>query len=253
MSKSFVFFESFFESICNMPAKCRLEIYEAICHYALYGDTIEMSPKARALFILMKPNIDSSAKRYRAAVENGKKGGRPKKTQTKPKQNLDADADVDSDFDVDVDVDDASASDAVRIPAESPKAAFLAEAEEAEEATGTTAQIEYTDEQPIAVLPLLGGGEYPVFNRTVDSLRPIYPDMDMDAEIRRMGAWLRSHPKRKKHREDIDGFISDWLNREWDKIRYGISAPAPSKTKEETSAPEFNEDWQNFYDRAANQ
>lgn len=31
------------------------------------------------MFILIKPNIDSANARYKASVENGKKGGRPEK------------------------------------------------------------------------------------------------------------------------------------------------------------------------------
>lgn len=60
-----------------------------------------MTPVADAMFTLIKPNIDSATQRYEASVENGKKGGRPRKnenlekpnnnlaiTQEKPKNNL---------------------------------------------------------------------------------------------------------------------------------------------------------------------
>lgn len=39
-----------------------------------------------ALWLSMKPNIDRMNKKYQTSVENGKKGGRPRKTQTKPKE-----------------------------------------------------------------------------------------------------------------------------------------------------------------------
>lgn len=69
-----------------------------------------MSPLTKSLFTLIKPNIDSSQNRYRAAVENGKTGGRPRKNQTgnqrdnqryNQTQNQDKDKDSDSDKDID--------------------------------------------------------------------------------------------------------------------------------------------------------
>lgn len=126
MRDSFVFFKSFYESIKNLEDKYQLELYNAICEYSLYGtDPVGLSPIATALFTLMKPNIDSSTRRYDANVNNGKKGGRPKKnkleenptetqektndnpneTQIEPNQNLNVDKDVDVDKDLDKDVD----------------------------------------------------------------------------------------------------------------------------------------------------
>lgn len=113
---SFVFFRSFYESIKNVPEENQLEIYKALCEYSLNNVIPDnLSPISKALFILMKPNIDSSKKRYSASVENGKKGGRPRKnnnlekpnnnlekpsenlneTQEEPTQNLNVDVDVD--------------------------------------------------------------------------------------------------------------------------------------------------------------
>ena len=65
---------------------------DAICLYALDRSEIELSPIAKAMFGLIKPQLDANNVRY----ENGKLGGRPKepknnldKTKTKPKDNLD--------------------------------------------------------------------------------------------------------------------------------------------------------------------
>ena len=41
-----------------------------------------------ALWLNMIPNIDRMNEKYMASVNNGKLGGRPKKTQTKPNNNL---------------------------------------------------------------------------------------------------------------------------------------------------------------------
>ena len=89
MKDSFVFYKSFYDAIKKIPEEYQLELYNAILSYSLEGlEPSNLSPIAEAMFILIKPNIDSSQKRYEASVENGKKGGRPKKeTQQKPKQN----------------------------------------------------------------------------------------------------------------------------------------------------------------------
>lgn len=87
MRESFVFYASFYEAIKELPEETQLELYTAICKYSLYGELPELSPISRALFTVIKPNIDTATARYIASVENGKKGGRPK-TQHKPSENL---------------------------------------------------------------------------------------------------------------------------------------------------------------------
>lgn len=87
--ESFVFYKSFYDAIKRVPEECQLELYNAILSYSLEGKEVEkLSPIAEAMFILIKPNIDSSQRRYEASVNNGKKGGRPKKeTQEEPNKN----------------------------------------------------------------------------------------------------------------------------------------------------------------------
>lgn len=116
MSKeSCVFYKSFYDAIKNVPKESQLELYNAVFEYS-FNDTIPdfTDGIAKAMFILMKPNIDSANARYRASVENGKKGGRPNKktqqkpnenpddTKTKPKQNLNDNVDVDVNVNDDV-------------------------------------------------------------------------------------------------------------------------------------------------------
>jgi hypothetical protein len=82
---SFVFYRSFYEALRLMPKEVQTEVYPAIVEYALNGrEPEELSDIARAVFILVRPNIDSSVSR----ISNGKKGapygklgGRPAKKQ----------------------------------------------------------------------------------------------------------------------------------------------------------------------------
>ena len=109
---SFVFYKSFYEAIKEIDEKNQLQVFVAICEYSLNEKEIELTGISKAIFTLIKPNIDSAKARYTASVENGKKGGRPKKeTQQKPSKNLNKtqqkpSKNLNEDEDVNVDVDD---------------------------------------------------------------------------------------------------------------------------------------------------
>ena len=75
---SIVFYRSFFEAIELQPKKLRPEIYYAFFKYAFDDESVEISDRAKSVFMLMKPQIDANNRKY----ENGKKGGRPKKNKT---------------------------------------------------------------------------------------------------------------------------------------------------------------------------
>ena len=87
--EGFIFHKSYWDAISNLPddlSKCN--IVKAICEYTFYDTEPNLDGIEKSIWLLIKPNLDSSSKRYRASVENGKKGGRPKKTQEKPNNNL---------------------------------------------------------------------------------------------------------------------------------------------------------------------
>lgn len=79
---SFIFYRSFFEAAEPLAAKDKLALFEAITKYALNGDLPELTPIARAMFTLIKPQLDANQKKYL----NGTKGGRPK-TKEEPNDN----------------------------------------------------------------------------------------------------------------------------------------------------------------------
>ena len=90
---SFIFYRSFYEALLCLEEDDRSRALEAIMHYALDGEEIEVKGPAAAVFKLVKPQLEANAKRY----DNGAKGGRPTRsekpndnqavTKTKPKHN----------------------------------------------------------------------------------------------------------------------------------------------------------------------
>ena len=74
---SFIFYSSYLEAAADMQPKDRLAFYDALIGYALEGKEPPVLDKIpRIAFKLCRPQIDANNLRY----ENGKRGGRPKKT-----------------------------------------------------------------------------------------------------------------------------------------------------------------------------
>lgn len=83
MRDSFIFYRSFFESFDGLSKKDKLILFDAVCNYALNDVEPELTGVPLSMFKLLKPQLDANIRRY----ENGCKGGRPKKTETKPNEN----------------------------------------------------------------------------------------------------------------------------------------------------------------------
>ena len=80
---SFVMFKNWFEAIDALPEEFQLEAYKSLSKYGLTGIMPEdISPVTRAILISFSKGMENNIARYNASVENGKKGGRPKKEQT---------------------------------------------------------------------------------------------------------------------------------------------------------------------------
>ncbi len=84
---SFVFYKSFFESIKELDNDTQLQVYNAICEYQFNDNEMNLTGIAKAIFTLIKPQLNANNSRY----ENGCKGGAPKGNQNakkQPKNNL---------------------------------------------------------------------------------------------------------------------------------------------------------------------
>jgi hypothetical protein len=82
--KGIIYLPSYHEAIRHLPDTDHLALYDAILDYGLDGvEPKELPPILQGYFALIRPNLDASRNRYSAAVENGKKGGRPPTNQSK--------------------------------------------------------------------------------------------------------------------------------------------------------------------------
>lgn len=79
-AKAALIYESAFESVMPFSPEVRLAFFESLIKYQLYGivpDFSEIPETAFALFVAVRPALDAAQRRHQAAIENGKKGGRP--------------------------------------------------------------------------------------------------------------------------------------------------------------------------------
>ena len=84
MRSGFVFYRSWLEAVKNLPREMQGEVLTAIIEYGLDGVTTgSLKPITSAMLAMVKPQIDANNKR----LENGLKGGRPRKIETESEPN----------------------------------------------------------------------------------------------------------------------------------------------------------------------
>ncbi len=76
---SFIFYRSFYNAIKEIPEQEQLQVYRAISIYALEQEEIKLTGTSKAIFSLIKPQLDANYKKY----ENGKQKGSKLKANNK--------------------------------------------------------------------------------------------------------------------------------------------------------------------------
>jgi hypothetical protein len=84
----FTFYKSYYDAIIELPKRDQTAVLLAICAYALYEEEPQLSGAAKAVFLVLRPVIDSSRKK----AESGKQGASKreanrKQTASKPQAN----------------------------------------------------------------------------------------------------------------------------------------------------------------------
>ena len=76
---SFILYQSFDESIKEIPEEEQLKVYKAISEYALYQNEIELSGISKAIFTLIKPQIDANYQKFLNGKQVKRKQNRSKR------------------------------------------------------------------------------------------------------------------------------------------------------------------------------
>lgn len=83
-------------------------------------------------------------------------------------------------------------------------------------------EVETSKPENFISLPLVtGSGFFDVSYSYLNSLRELYPAVDVEQEFRNMRGWLDSNPTKRKTARGIKRFITGWLSREQDKPHFG--------------------------------
>lgn len=231
MRDSVVFYKSFYESINELPPESALRIYNSIFGYAFADELPELSGIEKALFTVIKPQIDANNKRY----ENGRKGGRPqKRTETTEEENINHRLlkQETNGFEDKKLMENDTANDTAN---DTEKEKVNNSGNEKEDIV--CAEPEKPDDTPVIISLLLNDKtEYGVTQSYIGELAGLYPAVDIIQELRKMKGWLDSNPDRRKTRRGVKRFINSWLSREQDKGGVKSYGAGGRNTEPENSA-----------------
>ena len=68
-------------------------------------------------------------------------------------------------------------------------------------------------ELPVIGIPLDNGKEHPVYRKDIDEYVSLYPDINVEQELRNMRGWCLANPTRRKTRKGVRTFINSWLKK----------------------------------------
>jgi len=120
------------------------------------------------------------------------------------------------------------------------------------ESNSNTTQSKCTEPQAPSVLTLLlnDGSEYGVTQKDIDEWQDTFPNVDVAQQLKAMKLWLKDNPKKRKTRNGIRRFVTNWLDREQNRggtrqtaeQQLRRSTPPPDASMRE-KAPVFNPEW----------
>ena len=228
MRDSFVFYRSFYEAVSHLADSDRLAMYDAICAYGLNGNDTADGGVVAAMMALIRPQIDANQKRY----ENGKKGGRPEKTETEeePNHNLTEtkakpndnptktkqkpnhnqsetkpEPNVNVNVNVNANVNENALKDSC--PEPSPKAS--------------------EPEADVELIPLNDGSSWRPTQSEYEEMKRLYPAVNVEQEFRNMRGWCSANPSRRKTKSGVKRFVTSWLSKEQNRGGGARAAPVP--------------------------
>ena len=88
-----------------------------------------------------------------------------------------------------------------------------------------------------ATMPLKDGKTYFVTKKDAEDYRALYPELDVEKELRHMKSWLTNNPKKRRKAGEMGRFITGWLNRasETGNQKQNTASAAPVRPNPERS------------------
>ncbi len=105
-------------------------------------------------------------------------------------------------------------------------------------------EVETSAQAVFISLPLVtGSGSFDVTINYLNSLRQLYPAVDVEQEFRKMYGWLDSNPRNRKTARGIKRFITSWLGRAQDRAPTTRTAPADNRRMSTGEYMQNTADW----------
>ena len=67
---SFIFYRSFFEATIPLNDNDKLDLFNTICEFALNQTETETEPMVKAMFTLIKPQLEANHKKYEQIIDD---------------------------------------------------------------------------------------------------------------------------------------------------------------------------------------
>ena len=234
----FIFYASFFEAISELEEADQLAVYNAVCQYGLFGIEPECSGTVKAMFRLIKPQIDANTKRREA----GKKGGEVKQSEANPKQTeASAKQSEASAKQTEANVKQSEASlkqteakvkekvkdkEKVKEESQREKENLKGNVNVLKDISSEPSVEAFEPEADVEAIPLNDGSEWRPSVDEYHEYKRLYPSVDIDQAFRSMRGWSKSNPAKRKTKTGVRRFVTTWLEKEQD--RGGRASPVKS-------------------------
>lgn len=98
----FTFYRSFWDAIRKLKKADRLSAFEAICAYALDGDEIPKTESADALFILIKPVLDTASRKSEGSKTRARQRKDPGKTPARQEKDPGMEGEIEKEKEIEI-------------------------------------------------------------------------------------------------------------------------------------------------------
>lgn len=103
----------------------------------------------------------------------------------------------------------------------------------------------------VLTLTLIDGSEYGISQGDVDEWQAAFPNVDVMQQLHAMKLWCKDNPKKRKTKNGIRRFVTNWLDREQNRggsrasvpqAEQRVATPPPDASKRE-KGPDYLPDW----------
>ena len=235
MRDGFIFYGSFFEALQELDPEDRLAAYDAICSYALTGVEPEGSGTIKAVFKLVRPQIDANNKRREngkrgADATNEQEGGNMSATSRQPVGNTSATSrqsigNMSATSRQQVGTGAAKEKEKEKVKEKVKEKEKEKEKEESKSEIIITSCSEPSSEPAdVEAIILNDGSEWLPSTADMTEYYRCYPAVDVRQEFANMRGWCLGNPTKRKTRSGVRRFVAAWLAKEQNRSK-GRDAP----------------------------